>query len=104
MDIIQLKIVEVVQEEKELLDKVEDVKFDKEVEVVLDKDEDEQRIAEIASLHRTIDDINDQIARYEARKRCLPEPAQEAVAAADSCRRWRGSCCRGRFQRPRVKN
>ena len=41
MDIIQLKIVEVVQEEKELLDKVEDVKFDKEVEVVLDKDEDE---------------------------------------------------------------
>ena len=41
LDIMQLKIVELVLEEKELLDKEEDVKFDKEVEVVLDKEEDE---------------------------------------------------------------
>ena len=41
LDIMQLKIVEVVLEEKELLDKEEDVQFDKEVEVVLDEEEDE---------------------------------------------------------------
>ena len=41
LDIMQLKIVEVVLEKKELLDKEEDAKFDKEVEVVLDKEEDE---------------------------------------------------------------
>ena len=38
---LELKIVELVLEEKELLDKEEDVQFDKEVEVVLDKEEDE---------------------------------------------------------------
>ena len=41
MNIMQLKIVELVLEEKELLDKEEDVKFDEEVKVVLDKEEDE---------------------------------------------------------------
>ena len=41
LDIMQLKIVEVVLEGKELLDKEEDVQFDKEVEVVLDEEEDE---------------------------------------------------------------